>query len=68
MKIDWYDRRYDLNQEDIFFDCEGNLIKLDKCVPGDGTKWYCAVWSGGSWSYEDDTIEPAELRYKVNTI
>lgn len=66
--VDWHEKRHELKPEDIFFDCEGDLLKLDRTVPGDGSKWYVAVWRNGSWGYYDDTVEPGCLRYKVNTV
>lgn len=60
-QIDWYERRNDLREGQVFRDFEGDLVKLDRRVPGDGTKWYVAVMCCGSWSYEDSTIEPGDL-------
>ena len=60
--IDWYERRNELQEDQVFRDFEGDLVKLDRRVPGDGTKWYVAVMWGGSWAYMDDTIEPGDLR------
>jgi hypothetical protein len=37
------------------------MVKLDRRVPCDGTKWYVATWYGNHWSYEDATIEPGDL-------
>jgi len=59
-EIDWYERRYELEEGMIFRNVHGELVKLDRSVPGDGTKWYVADWWNG-WSYMDSTIEPGEL-------
>lgn len=59
MTIDWYERRDELNPEQVFLTAHG-VVKLDRSVPGDGTKWYVADWCNG-WSYFDSTIEPGEL-------
>jgi hypothetical protein len=58
--IDWYERRDELNCDDVFTSANG-LVKLDRRVPGDGTKWYAADWWNGSWAYMDSTIEPGDL-------
>lgn len=58
---DWYDRRNELKPGMVFRDYAGDLVKLDRRVPGDGTKWYVADWTGRSWSYCDGTNEPGDL-------
>ncbi len=58
--IDWYERRDDLRPDMVFRNREGSEVKLDRRVPGDGTKWYVADWWNG-WSYMDSTIEPGDL-------
>lgn len=60
-KIDWYEERHNLWPNMIFKTIYGDIVKLDRHVPGDGTKWYVATWSNGSWGYYDDTIEPGDL-------
>lgn len=68
---DWYEHRHELEPGMVFSSCYG-LVKLDRGVPGDGTKWYVADWRVGyiskrcgnapsGWSYEDSTIEPGDL-------
>jgi hypothetical protein len=56
----WYTNRHQLAQEMVFRTADDSLVKLDRSVPGDGTKWYVATWHRG-WAYEDNTIEPGEL-------
>lgn len=58
----WYDHRSELEPGMVFRLEDGDLVKLDTRVPGDGTKWRVALWLGDHWSYEDGTIEPGELR------
>lgn len=58
-EIDWYERRHELEPGQVFSTADG-VIKLDRRVPGDGTKWYVLDWSKG-WSHEDSTIEPGDL-------
>jgi hypothetical protein len=65
MSIDWYDRQDELRPEMVFQLHDGDLVKLDRRVPGDGTKWYVADWSNGSWGYWDSTIEPSDLWKKA---
>lgn len=57
----WYAHRHELESDQIFRTLEGSLVKLDRTVPGDGSKWYVADWHNG-WSYYDSTIEPGDLR------
>lgn len=59
---DWYERRNELREDQVFRDFEGDLVKLDRRVPGDGSRWYAAVLCGRSWSYEDYEVEPTDLR------
>ena len=58
---DWYERRSELREDQMFLTLDGDKVKLDRRVPGDGTKWYVARWYGSHWSYEDATIEPSDL-------
>lgn len=60
MNSDWYERRSELEAEMVLRHVDGSLVKLDRRVPGDGTKWYVATWNG-AWSYYDDTVEPCDL-------
>lgn len=61
-RIDWYERRRDLECGQMFTTADGP-VRLDRGVPGDGTKWYVDRWSdyGQHWSSEDATIEPGDL-------
>jgi hypothetical protein len=68
----WYDNRHLLESGQIFALHDGSIVKLDRRVPGDGTQWYVAsryrgyaqngVTVPASWAYEDDVIEPGDLR------
>ena len=58
--VDWYERRHLLNDGQVFTTIEGDIVRLDRRVTGDGTKWFVADYDG-SWSYWDRTIEPGEL-------
>lgn len=60
-RIDWYDRRNELNIGDVFTMYDGDLVRLYERVPGDGTKWHVEDWSNGSWGYWASTIEPGDL-------
>lgn len=57
---DWYGKRDSLREGQVFRVNDGSLVKLDRRVPGDGTKWYVADWWNG-WAYFDSTIEPGDL-------
>lgn len=59
---DWYERRHELREDQIFTTVSGDKVKLDRTVPGDGTRWYVASWWSGSWAYMNDTVEPGDLR------
>lgn len=58
---DWYARRNELQEDMVFTTGAGELVKLDRRVPGDGTQWHVATWSDESWAYMDSTIEPGDL-------
>lgn len=62
---DWYSRRSELELGQVFTDYDGDRVKLDRRVPGDGTQWYVATWWGDSWAYMDTIIEPGDLREKL---
>ena len=64
---DWYDHRAELQCDMIFVTRSGDLVKLDRPVPGDGTKWYVADWSNG-WAYYDGTVEPSDLWRRYHNI
>src|SRR3546814_5788586 len=61
---DWYERRHELRREQVFRLHDGDVVKLDRSVPGDGTKWYVAEWDDRhrNWSYFDFEIEPGDLK------
>lgn len=58
----WYLNRHELEPGQVFRDFGGSLVKLDRRVPGDGTKWYVAQWVNDGWAYMDSEIEPRDLR------
>ena len=58
----WYEHRHELEADMVFRDSQGELVKLDRRVPGDGTRWYVADWWNGSWAWMDSEIEPGDLR------
>jgi len=57
---DWYDRRDELRSGQIFRDQAGEIVQLDRTVPGDGTDWYVLEWDNGWFAY-DRRIHPSEL-------
>ena len=57
---DWYERREELRRGLVFQSVWG-IVRLDRGVPGDGTKWYVDSWLNDHWSCEDGTIEPGDL-------
>jgi hypothetical protein len=60
-QVDWYERRDELEPDQVFTTHDGGKVKLDRRVPGDGTDWYAATWWGGSWAYMDSRLHPSEL-------
>ncbi|MFY2599357.1 hypothetical protein ACOTHJ_32805 [Achromobacter xylosoxidans] len=58
--VDWYERRLELEPEMIFRTASG-VVRLDRAVPGDGTKWFVLDWNGDGWSAYDSTVEPGDL-------
>lgn len=65
-RLNWYEHRDELRPEMVFRTTQGEIVKLDRRVPGDGTKWYVADWSNG-WFYEDGTLEPGDLDVLLST-
>lgn len=61
---DWYERRHELAPDQVFRLHDGDVVKLDRSVPGDGTKWYVADWCG-YWAHYDNTIEPCDLSERL---
>lgn len=61
---DWYERRHDLAQGQVFRLQDGSVVQLDRRVPGDGSKWYVADWFRG-WGFYDSTIEPGDLQIRL---
>lgn len=60
--VDWYEHRHELWPGMVFELTDGTKVKLERRVPGDGTKWYVADDGGKlGWLYSDSTIEPGEL-------
>lgn len=64
--VDWYERRDELLAGQVFRCNDGTVVKLDRQVPGDGTKWYVQDWSGRGWSCEDGTVEPGDLKDRLS--
>lgn len=60
-RIDWYERRDELWPGMVFRLHDGDVIRLDRRVPGDGTRWYVDDWGGENWSGWDSTAEPGDL-------
>lgn len=65
---DWYERRDELNPGDVVTTHDGDRLRLDHRVPGDGTDWRCDYWmdrpgedGGGHWSAEEMRIHPGDI-------
>ena len=63
--IDWYDKRDQLRQGDVFLLQDGNRVMLERRVPEDGSAWYVADWWNNSWAYMYSRIEPGDLKEKI---
>lgn len=59
----YYDDWADLKPGMVVEDIEGDILKLDRRVPGDGTDWYCAIWMNDHFSYEDLRVHPADIKF-----
>lgn len=44
----------------VFRDIHGDLLRLDKSVPGDATQWVVERWNDG-WSSDGEIVETADL-------
>lgn len=65
--IDWYERCHELLPGQIFITHNGEIVQLDRRVPGDGTDWYVADWWNG-WSYMDSRIHPGDLAEQFDDV
>lgn len=73
-EIDWYERRNELEPEQVFRSCYG-IVKLDHRMPGDGTDWVVQTWYAGRpgvpgyerghWSYDEASIHPGDLTERL---
>jgi len=61
----WYENKNSLRPEMMFITDSNEVVKLDRSVPGDATKWYVADITSRGWSYFDSTIEASELAYRI---
>ena len=57
----WYEYQHRLRSGMVFKCHDGSIVQLEQRVPGDGSKWYVADFTGRSFSYENSTIEPGDL-------
>lgn len=72
---DWYERRDELEEGQIFKSGDDSIVKLDRRVAGDGTKWFVLSWypgipnvpgyERGHWSACDGTIEPGDITERL---
>lgn len=63
---DFYEQRHTLEPGQVFRDREGDLVRLEARVPGDGTQWFVAIWWGSSWFHDGTRIEPGDLRERAD--
>lgn len=66
MATDWYARRDELEPGQVFRLHSGDLVRLDRRVPGDGTDWYAETGSGdGRWFADDYRLHPGDLAERL---
>ena len=65
MADDWYERRDELEQGQVFRTRWGDVVKLDHRVPGDGTQWQVEDFHNGSWLCDEGSIEPGDLETRL---
>lgn len=61
---DFYQRRDELRPGQVYRTCVGNIVRLARHLPGDGTDWLVETWDDG-WRGEDDRIHPSELSERL---
>jgi hypothetical protein len=57
----WYDNRSKLQTGMVFSLDDGDIVRLDRKVPGDGTLWYADNYYGNTWLSYDYEVEPGDL-------
>lgn len=62
--IDWYQRRDELRPGMTFTMYDGDIVMLDRTVPGDASAWIVLDWDNG-WKHYENRIEPCDLREQV---
>ena len=66
MAEDWYARRHEL-EPGMVFDSLAGIVRLDRSVSGDATRWHVETgrhsYTSGKWGWycEDATVEPGDL-------
>jgi len=75
IKIDWYDRRHELEGGQVFRCEDGSIVKLEHRKPGDGTDWIVQDWysgnsafpdyAGGYWIADENSLHPSELAERL---
>jgi hypothetical protein len=60
----WYKNRDKLTPGMAFETVCGDIVELDRSVPGDGSKWYVLDYdrSRKTLAAWDNTVEPGELK------
>ena len=66
--IDWYERRDELEEGMAFRTQSGNIVRLNRRMPADGSDWYADSWAPsripqehGVWLAYDERIHPGDL-------
>lgn len=57
---DFYARRDELLAGQVFRTCAGDVVRLARRLPGDGTDWIVFDWQDG-WSDDGNRVHPADL-------
>lgn len=64
MEKDWYEHRHELRSGMVFKTTDGSIVRLDRRLAGDGTKWRVYDWHNG-WCCFDSTLEPGDLMEEI---
>ena len=62
MSTYWYEQNSKLWPGMIFLTEQDEVVRLERRVPGDATKWYVANIGVKGWEYWDDTVEASDLK------
>lgn len=65
--VDWYENRDNIKIGDRFITHDGRIVEIDRHVPGDATKMYVLSYYNNNFFADDDTVEPGDLKERLQT-